>query len=142
MKRIKYVSRYSKPLTSEEIASLAEKAAAKNAKLDVSGVLMTAGGLFFQVIEGPEEHVERLYREICKDKRHMHVLLLAVEEGVRSRLFPDWSMKRVDLDESSGRLEPVKAILTAVVRQRMLTEELTGVLERAVWTEFTKAGQS
>lgn len=134
LKRIKYVSRYAKPLSAQDINRIAEAASKKNAKLDVTGVLMTSGGIFLQIIEGPPEAVDGLWAAISRDSRHTDVLLLSAEEGVRRRLFPDWGMKAMDLDAEAGdRLEPLKAILGAILAQRQVMDNLSAVLERAVW---------
>lgn len=137
LKRIKYVSRFAKPLQSDEIARLADQSAARNQQLGVTGVLMSAGGLFFQIIEGPKEHVDTLYESIVRDGRHTDVLLLGSEENVNDRLFPDWSMKKIDLDErADARLDPLKSILEALVAQHQVMGRLTQCLERAIWTEM------
>jgi hypothetical protein len=142
MKRLKYVSRFAKPLSREEIEALVVQAARKNKKYDITGILMTSGGMFFQIIEGPAESIDKLYSEIVADKRHTDVLLLGVEDRVKGRLFPDWSMKKVDLDlQSDIRAEPLKAILQAIVQQREIVERLTGALERAVWHELRGVGE-
>jgi len=134
LKRIKYVSRYAKPLSAQDINRITEAASKKNAKLDVTGVLMTSGGIFLQIIEGPPEAVDGLWAAISRDSRHTDVLLLSSEEGVRRRLFPDWGMKAMDLDAEAGdRLEPLKAILGAILAQRQVMDNLSAVLERAVW---------
>jgi hypothetical protein len=134
LKRIKYVSRYALPLSGEEIAHLAQAAARKNARLGVTGVLMTSGGIFFQIIEGPPDAVDGLFAAIARDRRHTDVLLLSAEEGAKRRLFPDWGMAAMDLDAEAGdRLEPLKAILAAVLAQRQVMDNLSAALERAVW---------
>lgn len=134
LKRIKYISRYALPLSREEIAHLAQAASRKNARLGVTGVLMTSGGIFFQILEGPPETVDGLYAAITRDRRHTDVLLLSEEEGAKRRLFPDWGMAAMDLDTEAGdRLEPLKAILGAILAQRQVMDSLSSTLERAVW---------
>ena len=141
LKRIKYVSRFAKPLSADEIDKLAEQSTRNNKEHGITGVLMTSGGMFFQVIEGEKEHVDALYGNIINDKRHRDVLLLSVEEGVADRLFPDWSMKKVDLDAGSNvRTEPLKMLLTNIIQQRHLIDESSKALERAVWREMVDAG--
>ncbi len=138
MKRIKYVSRFARPLTAGEITHLAEAAARKNSALGITGILLTSGGLFFQILEGPAEHVDALFRDILIDERHTQVYLLSAEDGVKSRLFPDWSMKKIDMDQDdSARLEPLKAVLETLHAQRQILETLSRTLERAVWTEMS-----
>ncbi|HPM78278.1 MAG TPA: BLUF domain-containing protein [bacterium] len=141
MKRIKYVSRFAEPMVGKEIAALASRAEKKNEKLGVTGILMTSGGMFFQVIEGPAEHIDDLYRSILSDPRHVDVLLLGVEDNITERLFPDWGMKKIDLDEKSEiRLEPLKAILRSIIAQEKVLQDLANTLERAIWHETVDAG--
>jgi hypothetical protein len=54
MKRIKYVSRFAVPFREAELEELGMRAAKKNKGLDITGVLITSGGLFYQVLEGPQ----------------------------------------------------------------------------------------
>jgi hypothetical protein len=140
MKRIKYISRFAQPLTPEQVDEIARVSEENNQKNDLTGALMAAGGVFFQVVEGPAPAVDHLWEVLQKDGRHRDLLLLRVEEGEIPRLFPEWRMKKVDLDRTSdARLEPVKAILQTVLRQGLMLQELTGVLERVAWSEMVDA---
>ena len=137
MKRIKYVSRYTKHLTESELEDLGRQAASKNAELGVTGVLMASGGLFYQVIEGPAEAVDGLFATIEGDERHTDVLVLDTEEGVTSRLFPDWSMKAVNLDAASHvRLMPLKVLMLAVYDQQKLVDKMIWAIERTLKHEL------
>ena len=68
-KRITYVSRFAKPFSEGELEKLGESSARNNEELGVTGVLMTSGGIFFQILEGPEEAVDRVYSAIANDGR-------------------------------------------------------------------------
>jgi len=143
IKRIKYISKFAGPMDRRDIDALAEAAARKNAELGVTGVLMAAGGVFFQVLEGPRGAVDALFETIGKDPRHEQVLLLASREDCADRLFDGWSMAKVDLDATAeARLEPLRAMLAAVFAQRRLVEDLVGVLERAAWHELREGDQA
>lgn len=137
IKQIKYISRFAKPMKEADIEALAQAAAKKNAELGVTGVLLASGGLFFQVLEGPKEAVDALFETIVADRRHEQVLVLGVREGVETRLFESWSMGKVDLDASAEqRLDPLRAILSAVFEQRNVLDGLVGALERGAWHEL------
>jgi hypothetical protein len=137
LKRIKYVSRFSAPLGETELEALGEAAAAKNKDLGVTGVLMASGGLFYQVIEGPAEAIDGLYATIEGDERHTDVVLLSVEEAVESRLFPEWSMKTVNLDAASHvRLMPLKVLMSAVFEQRRMVDNMLWAIERTLKHEM------
>jgi len=140
MKRIRYVSQFAKDMSLEDIDGLIAGAAKKNARLDITGIIMSSGRIFFQVIEGPDAHIDDVYEYIVKDHRHRDVLLLDSETGVSERFFPDWSMKRIGLDDDSNeRLAPVRAMLSTVIEKRKEVARLTNALERAVWLELAAA---
>lgn len=139
MKRITYISRYAKSMSSEELKKLGALAADKNQELGVTGVLMASGGLFYQVIEGPGEIVDELYATIERDGRHTDLLLLDSEDGLEDRRFPDWSMRLVNLDAASHvRLFPLKAMIKAVFDQQMLIRNMIWSIERTVRYEMKK----
>lgn len=141
LKRISYISKFSRPFTREEIDRLTDDAANRNRVLGVTGMLMSSGGIFYQVLEGPIDAVDGLFQKIAVDKRHTDVLILSVQEEVEDRQFPSWAMKKVDLDEGAlARLEPIKALLDAIVVQRESMQQLMRVLSRSVWQELMEHG--
>lgn len=137
LKRVSYISKFARPLTRDEISKLASDAAEKNRSIGVTGMLMSSGGVFYQVLEGPAEEVDDLFKTIVVDSRHKDVLVLSTHEEVEDRQFPTWAMKKVDLDEEAlSRLEPIKAILDAIVTQRETMQRMMRVLSRSVWQEL------
>ena len=86
-----YISAATVDFTNEDLTTLMQKARANNTKVDVSGMLIYHEGSFFQVLEGPEEHVLEIYDLIADDPRHDDVKLLLKSE-VEKRSFADWSM--------------------------------------------------
>ena len=136
-KRITYISRYAKPMTAEEIEVLGENAEEKNRAHGVTGFLMASGGLFYQVLEGPPDVVDQIYEAIAHDERHTDVLLLESVDPVERRIFPDWSMKTINLDaEAHVRLLPVKALMKAVYEQQRLVDNMIGAIERSMQYEM------
>lgn len=138
LKQIKYISSFSRELTRKEIDQLIEVAAANNKRDGITGIIVVIGKLFFQIIEGPSKQIDALYARILEDNRHVDVLLLNEEWGVRDRLFPDWSMKRFDLSSASkSKLAPMRALLETIVESRRRIEVLMRTLEIAIWEELT-----
>jgi hypothetical protein len=137
-KRIAYVSRYSSPLTAEELEKLGTQAGEKNESLGVTGVLMASGGIFYQVLEGPSEVVDKLYATIEADERHTDLLLLRTEEPISHRHFGEWSMKVLNLDAASHvRLMPLKALIKAVFEQQRLVDNMVWAIERTARYELS-----
>ncbi len=140
IKRISYISRYSKPMGQSQLQQLGDAAAEKNRHLDITGILMASGGLFYQVLEGPEEAVDQLYASISGDSRHTDLLLLQTERDQAGRLFPDWSMKTVNLDAASHkRLLPLKALIKAVYEQQRLVDNMVWAIQRSVRYEMEES---
>ncbi|HSO24054.1 MAG TPA: BLUF domain-containing protein [Chondromyces sp.] len=139
IKRIRYVSRFESPLSEADIQAIGEQSRRNNERLGLTGVLMASGGLFYQVLEGPDEAVDEVYRKIVEDGRHTDLLLLSTETGV-NRLFPSWSMKTINLDASSHvRLFPLKALIMAVFEQTRLAEQMMWAIERTVQHEMRRS---
>ncbi|MEM8484456.1 MAG: BLUF domain-containing protein [Bacteroidota bacterium] len=92
-----YISAASVDFTTEDLTNLLKKAREKNAKVDVSGMLIYHEKSFFQVLEGPEEEVYRVYDMIADDPRHDEVRLL-LKSVVENRSFENWSMGFVNTD--------------------------------------------
>lgn len=124
MKRLKYVSQFSRYIPPEEIHDIVEKASVNNAKLDISGLLMSGDNLFFQILEGPDERVTDLYNRICRDDRHIQVMTVS-DEPIEERLFSTWGMRNLDIaSEEQPVLEPVRSLLRAVMGQRTSLNQL------------------
>jgi hypothetical protein len=139
MKRIKYVSQFARDLRPEDIDALVAQAASNNAARQVTGILMSSGRVFFQILEGPEAAVDDLFARISADPRHRDVLLLAVEGDIPSRYFPDWSMRRVALDgPAEERMAPARALLLSINEKRRELDRLTTDLERAIVAELAR----
>ena len=138
--RIKYISRFAPQVTPQDLKAILDESVRNNQKKGVTGVLAISKGLFFQIIEGPRADVEELYKAIAFDRRHEDVLLLNVEHSIPSRLYPDWSMRVLDLDsESRDDGQTLRFLLKATLDARRLQKDLTSTLERAIWKEFHKA---
>ncbi len=137
LKRIHYISSFVHEMSAVEIEELASQAAKKNAENEITGVLMAKGGLFFQIIEGPEENIDELFTHILKDPRHEKIITLGIQVGDLKRLFPKWHMKEINLDTAtSERLQPVRAIIDAVQAQASIIENLTEALAASAWAEL------
>jgi len=131
-----YVSRYSKPMDTHELEALGEAAAAKNRKLGITGFLMATGGMFYQVLEGPQDAVEDIYSAIVEDDRHTDLIQLRSEKNAPGLLYPDWSMKTINLDAASHvRLLPLKALVKSVYEQKRLVDNMLWAIERTMQHE-------
>ncbi|KAL0486363.1 photoactivated adenylate cyclase subunit alpha [Acrasis kona] len=99
LKRITYISRLAVELNEQELRSIGEISVENNARLNVTGILLFSGTIFYQVIEGLPNDIDGLYEKIKLDKRHMAVKTCMEETGIHEseRQFPIWNMRTVNL---------------------------------------------
>lgn len=126
MKRITYISRLNSPLSESETDEIGVVANRNNQRQNITGVLIHFEGLFFQIIEGDDERIDRLYDSIQKDRRHADILCLKSESQVEARLFPSWSMNTINLDKNTDALvHPIKVFLQIITESHGIIERYT-----------------
>jgi hypothetical protein len=117
--RVVYISDRSEILNDEELISIMEASRERNAALGISGLLLSGGGHFIQVLEGNPMHVHSLYRKIAADRRHQNVKCI-LDKSVTGRLFPDWGMKLGDLRQAVLDRQRFE---NALIRLRLTADE-------------------
>lgn len=86
-----YVSSAVAPLSDEQIAHLLQRAQWRNAREQVTGVLLYSDGAFMQYLEGPTAGLTEVYGAICDDPLH-HGIIEILREPVAVREFDHWAM--------------------------------------------------
>jgi hypothetical protein len=102
-----YASTASRPLRRDELLDLLSKARTSNQQLGLTGMLLHEAGNFFQVLEGPEGTVRRLFEHISRDPRH-HQVVKIIQEPIARRAFADWTMGFADL--SRAELDSIEGL--------------------------------
>jgi adenylate cyclase len=126
MIRITYISRITHPLSIKEIETIGIISSQNNKQVSITGLLVYFEKLFFQVLEGDDKEVERVFVKISKDERHSDILRLKTEHGINERLFPTWSMKMINLDNNVDELlRPIKILLQTVVESHSVIARYT-----------------
>ena len=74
-----------------DLEQMLEESRLRNAKRDITGVLVFVDGVFLQVLEGARDDVEDLMVSIRRDPRHRDIKVFH-EEEVDRRTFPTWRM--------------------------------------------------
>lgn len=93
-----YCSRAAPGVDDEAVDRILVTARCANPALGITGLLVFGRELFFQWLEGPPPAVQGLMQRLAEDPRHHSLVVLSQSEEVRDRLFPDWSMERVDTE--------------------------------------------
>lgn len=100
MIRLSYASTTDHDWSPEELLTLLTNCQTNNAANNITGILLYAQQTFFQVLEGEETVVNKVYEMIQKDKRHKDCTIIEVEK-IRERSFPYWSMgfEKIDVND-------------------------------------------
>lgn len=101
-------------VSNDTLADLERKAGKSNAERGITGLLVLAGNVFVQALEGDPVEVTALFARIVADSRHKQVELVSFEGRV-DRLFSDWAMRLVDVYDLPGEK---RAFMTAKYRQK------------------------
>lgn len=100
MIRLLYIStsRMAPDRQEKQLREILDASNRNNADLGISGILVHGGGMFLQVLEGPDNSVLRSYSKILDDPRHTdcRIVLISVAE---ERAFPKWSMASLALSD-------------------------------------------
>ncbi len=97
-----YVSRRSDGVTDADVVDrIILPAGRKNRLLDITGCIWFDQSRFLQLLEGPREDVERVYREIQEDPRHTEVHTISAGP-IAVRSFDRWSMRLVTGESDSS----------------------------------------
>jgi adenylate cyclase len=132
MKRIIYISNFSRSLTRKEIENIEIVSQTNNSRDGITGILLSCSNIFFQIFEGGDDQVDLLYEKILKDDRHHQISCLKSELDITERLFAEWSMKVIVLDENNDILvKPIKVLLQTLGESKMALANYThsGVLQ-------------
>jgi len=94
-----YVSTAKIVISEKVLHALIQKSRINNALRDVTGLLLSSEGEFFQVLEGEQSVVERLFEKIKLDPRHSNVILI-IKEPIAKR---DFEYLNMELAESTAQ---------------------------------------
>lgn len=118
-----YASEEDQILTDDVVFEILAKSRENNRKLNVTGMLLKDGASFFQVLEGEEAVVNRLFNRIEKDSRHKNIVKI-ICEAIPERTFADWSMGYAKV--SREELSKIEGLNDFFLRHSCLTEIDTG----------------
>ena len=92
LKYLVYVSKESGKLSQTDLDEILAASQNYNDANKVSGILLYVEGRFFQVLEGPGDEVDLLFRNISKDPRHYEATIVA-QGDLDKRFFKGWNMR-------------------------------------------------
>ena len=126
LKRVMYVSTMHASFSDDQIIELGRLSSLNNQKLGLTGVLISVHEYFFQILEGEPLVLDALLEKIRSDSRHRDMTMLSVEYGLEHRLFRDWGMRTVCLNEESGvLLQAIRMMLRNIAQSHHIIGRYT-----------------
>jgi hypothetical protein len=95
MIRLLYISDATKGINEETVNAVLKSAEKNNPLLGITGLLVFGGGVFAQILEGPEQAVLQKYVKIMSDRRHRNCRLVYITT-TGERIFKDISMAALE----------------------------------------------
>jgi hypothetical protein len=86
-----YVSLATREMSRADLTELLDQSRRKNARLNITGLLVYHQKEFMQLLEGNKDDIFSLYDTICQDERNTQNHLLW-DGPIQQRSFADWSM--------------------------------------------------
>tara|TARA_R110002012_G_scaffold296165_1_gene493307 strand:- start:458 stop:889 length:432 start_codon:yes stop_codon:yes gene_type:complete len=133
-----YVSVTDTQLGNDDLSDILNASIQNNERDGITGLLMYHDQLFFQVLEGAEDMVNKSYKRIVIDQRH-HGLSNVWEGQADERAFPDWAMGLVSPDTLGEKGRDSLRSLAELKRADgplLSGETLAEALARSVLSEF------
>lgn len=116
-----YLSKASIHFLPKDIDQILQTALARNSAQEITGMFLSKGGRFLQLLEGNKEVVNNLFQHISKDRRHEDVRLLLTTESPE-RVFKDWSMAHKNMDTLSDKELSALPLLNEFLKQGANTQ--------------------
>ncbi len=127
MLQIAYISTARDNVSQPLLDSILSVSRRNNATAGITGLLVSGGRRFLQVLEGPDQAVLATYARIQGDPRHRGFVLITCQ-GVSERAFGEWSMayREGGIHVSDDKLESAVAGLTAKIADPNLRAQFSG----------------
>ncbi|MCA9639746.1 MAG: BLUF domain-containing protein [Polyangiaceae bacterium] len=125
---IVYVSQASAELLPGELFQILVAARKNNTRKQITGLLLSDGACFMQILEGSEGAVDTTFNRIRTDNRHRDVRVLR-RGPIDSRAFAEWAMGSVQLERFREHVEGLKPISEVASRNDEDFERVRGLIE-------------
>jgi hypothetical protein len=127
MLQIAYISTAKGNVDRALLDSILSVSRRNNAIAGVTGLLVSGGRRFLQVLEGPDQAVLATYSRIQSDPRHRGFVLVTCQ-GIAARAFGEWSMAHREggINVADDRLQAAVEALTAKIADPNLRAQFNG----------------
>jgi len=137
LSKLIYASRASRPMSEHDLTTLLSTARNNNERRQLTGLLLYCNQSFLQILEGPPDELEEIYKKIEEDPRHTQLRMLS-RGPIETRTFSAWSMgfEHVDEDRLAQSLPGFKAatqyplVNADLIRNGTVAETLLNLYQR------------
>ena len=109
-----YVSSLAPHARISDVTDIARKSRPRNARADITGLLVFDGSSFAQMVEGPREAIKALRARLADDRRHVDMDVLVFDRSDDERRFANWELGYHFADHDGGELSALRGLRGAV----------------------------
>lgn len=113
MIRLIYSGSVSSQPSAERLSRFLEDSRQRNQRDGICGVMVLIGQDFLQVIEGPEEDVDRYYAQAFSDTKRYNLILLS-RQTIDRPIFGSWSLGLIRAEPNMDPHQPGGEILLQI----------------------------
>jgi hypothetical protein len=129
MHQLAYISTGRSEITPDVLREILNASRTNNERVGVTGLLVSGGNRFLQVLEGPIKAVNDTYNRIEQDKRHFATVVLT-SRSISARAFGEWSMAfKHGSRASDGSLREIVYGITENLKDPGLQADFRGFAE-------------
>lgn len=103
MKRLTYISNFSRSLTRKEIENIENISQVNNAKESITGILLSCNRTFLQILEGDEDRIDHLVASRIESLTRQLNRFLVFSAAVRDGLSDHWKILKMGDFYAKGR---------------------------------------
>ena len=103
MKRLTYISNFSRSLTRKKIENIENISQVNNAKESITGILLSCNRTFLQILEGDEDRIDHLVASRIESLTRQLNRFLVFSAAVRDGLSDHWKILKMGDFYAKGR---------------------------------------
>ena len=142
LRQIVYLSTQMCANLEREVEAILRSAHRNNMNANVTGLLACIENDFFQVLEGPQDAVGRIFQKISMDDRHSNLIVL-FDQMIRRRNFCDWSMAWTELPADcslAGKIKGLAALTDDLDRSTEMDDSIRILLLTVIQNNLRPRG--
>jgi class 3 adenylate cyclase len=124
MDRITYISSFREHITFKDVKNINKVSVRNNSRDNLTGILLCFKDIFYQIIEGDDEPLYQCFDRIQADDRHSDIFILNIEKDIKDRMYSQWEMETIVLDNITVPLiAPIRKLMDSLAKTHWILKK-------------------